>query len=74
MAMKKYKKYVFLQFKESRWAVCTGVNLVTLRAERRRATGCAAKSRKGTDGEPVRSQRRGKKALNSDFSDGKPEV
>ena len=72
--MKKYKKYVFLQFKESRWAVCTGVNLVTLRAERRRATGSAAESREGTDGEPVRCQRSAEKVLNSDFSDGKPEV
>ncbi len=55
----------------SRWTVRTGVNLNTLRAERRRATGSAAESREGIDGEPVRCRRRGKKAVNSDFSDGK---
>ena len=55
----------------SRWTVRMEVNLDTLRAERQRATGSAAESRKGTDGEPVRCRRRGKKAVNSDFSDGK---
>ena len=48
-----------------------GLNGGELRAERRRATGCAVESREGTDGEPVRSRRKGKKTVNSDFSDGK---
>ena len=64
----------FLHFYGGRWIVRTGVNLNTLRAERRRATGSAAKSREGTDGEPVRCQRSAEKVLNSDFSGGKPEV
>jgi hypothetical protein len=55
----------------SRWTVRMEVNLNTLWAERRRATGSAAESREGIDGEPVRCRRRGKKAVNSDFSDGK---
>ena len=49
--MKKCKKFEFLHLYEGRWAVCMGVNLITLRAEQRRATGSAAESRKGTDGE-----------------------
>ena len=57
--------------RESELQVRMGVNLVILRAERRRATGCAVESREGTDGEPVRSRRKGKKTVNSDFSDGK---
>ena len=74
MAMKKCKKYGFLHIYEDRWVARTGVIPVTLRAERRRATGSAAKSREGTDGEPVRCQRSAEKVLNSDFSGGKPEV
>ena len=69
--MKKCKKFGFLHLYGGRRAVHTGINLVTLRAERRRATGSAAESRKGTDGEPVRCRRKDKKAVNSDFSDGK---
>ena len=74
MAMKKCKKDGFLHIYEDRGVARTGVIPVTLRAERRRATGSAAESRERTDGEPVRCRRRGKKAVNSDFSDGKPKV